>query len=106
MHLSPKDTAEIHGSTAKVAGPNARVMLFGSRTRANLRGGDIDRVPRAGSRQTVCFIAHRRRAARREGIALTKGHLAMPLLVASAQSIAAEVLADSGGEDAADRGKS
>ncbi|MCU0919836.1 MAG: nucleotidyltransferase domain-containing protein [Burkholderiaceae bacterium] len=42
MRLSPFDRAAILESVAEVAGPHARVKLFGSRTRDDLRGGDID----------------------------------------------------------------
>lgn len=42
MRLSEHQRNVIRGATAEVAGPSARVWLFGSRTRQDLRGGDID----------------------------------------------------------------
>lgn len=42
MRLSSYDQAAIVRATAEVAGTDARVSLFGSRTRDDLRGGDID----------------------------------------------------------------
>jgi predicted nucleotidyltransferase len=42
MRLSRHDRNAILQATAEVAGPAARVMLFGSRVHDHLRGGDID----------------------------------------------------------------
>lgn len=42
MRLSSHDQLAIRRATVEVAGPDARVFLFGSRTQDNLRGGDID----------------------------------------------------------------
>lgn len=42
MRLSEHQRQVIRSATAEVAGPSARVLLFGSRTRPELRGGDID----------------------------------------------------------------
>lgn len=42
MRITPQEAAAIRRITAEVAGPLARVSLFGSRTRDDLRGGDID----------------------------------------------------------------
>ena len=42
MRLTLHEAAAIRRVTAEVAGVHARVMLFGSRTRDDLRGGDID----------------------------------------------------------------
>ena len=42
MRITPQEVAAIRRVTAEVADPDARVMLFGSRTRDDLRGGDID----------------------------------------------------------------
>jgi predicted nucleotidyltransferase len=42
MRLSERERNVIRQATAEVAGPTARVLLFGSRTRDSLRGGDID----------------------------------------------------------------
>ena len=42
MRLSEHDRLAIRQVTCEVAGPQARVYLFGSRTRDDLRGGDID----------------------------------------------------------------
>lgn len=42
MRLSPADRQAIVRATAKVAGADTRVLLFGSRTDDSLRGGDID----------------------------------------------------------------
>ena len=42
MRLSVRQRDVIRQATAEVAGSGARVMLFGSRTRPGLRGGDID----------------------------------------------------------------
>ena len=42
MRLSNFDREVIRRTTAEVAGADARAMLFGSRTQADRRGGDID----------------------------------------------------------------
>ena len=42
MRLSDHQRDVIRQATAEVAGSAARVMLFGSRTQPELRGGDID----------------------------------------------------------------
>lgn len=42
MRLTEFEVDAIRRVTAQVAGPLARVSLFGSRTRDDLRGGDID----------------------------------------------------------------
>ena len=42
MRLSEHQRDVIRRATAELAGPSARVLLFGSRTRPELRGGDID----------------------------------------------------------------
>ena len=42
MRLSEHQRDVIRRATAEVAWPSARVLLFGSRTRPELRGGDID----------------------------------------------------------------
>ncbi len=42
MRLSPREREVIRQATVEVAGPSARVLLFGSHTRPELRGGDID----------------------------------------------------------------
>ena len=42
MRLLPHQIAAIRAITAEVGGNEARVLLFGSRTRDDLRGGDID----------------------------------------------------------------
>ncbi|NWG74384.1 MAG: nucleotidyltransferase domain-containing protein [Rubrivivax sp.] len=42
MRLSERDRETVVRVTAEAAGPGARVLLFGSRTRDDLRGGDID----------------------------------------------------------------
>jgi predicted nucleotidyltransferase len=42
MRLTPHEVRAIRRVTTEVAGPLARVSLFGSRTRDDLRGGDID----------------------------------------------------------------
>lgn len=42
MRLSERQRDVIRQATFEVAGPTARVLLFGSRTRSELRGGDID----------------------------------------------------------------
>ena len=42
MRLSPHDREAILRATAEVAGPQARALLFGSRTDDSARGGDID----------------------------------------------------------------
>jgi len=42
MRLSEHDRQAICKITTELAGPQARVLLFGSRTRDDLRGGDID----------------------------------------------------------------
>ena len=42
MRLSDHDRQAIRQITTELAGPEARVLLFGSRTRDDLRGGDID----------------------------------------------------------------
>jgi predicted nucleotidyltransferase len=42
MRLSPHDRNAILEAAAEIVSPSARVFLFGSRTRDELRGGDID----------------------------------------------------------------
>ena len=42
MRLSDHDRQAIRRVTTEVAGAHARLLLFGSRTRDDLRGGDID----------------------------------------------------------------
>ncbi len=42
MRITPQEISAIRRVTAEVAGAVARVSLFGSRTRDDLRGGDID----------------------------------------------------------------
>ncbi len=42
MRITPQEAAAIRQVTLEVAGEHARVSLFGSRTRDDLRGGDID----------------------------------------------------------------
>ena len=42
MRITPHDAEAIRRVTAEAAGVYARVKLFGSRTRDDLRGGDID----------------------------------------------------------------
>ena len=42
MGLSDHDQQAVRQITTELAGPEARVLLFGSRTRNDLRGGDID----------------------------------------------------------------
>ena len=42
MRLSQNQIAIIRASTVKIAGPTARVWLFGSRLDDHARGGDVD----------------------------------------------------------------
>ena len=42
MRTTPHEAAAIRRITTEVAGAQARISLFGSRTRDDLRGGDID----------------------------------------------------------------
>ena len=42
MRITPQEALAIRRITTEVAGAGARVSLFGSRTRDDLRGGDID----------------------------------------------------------------
>lgn len=42
MRITPQEAAAIRRVAAEVAGKDARVMLFGSRTHDDMRGGDID----------------------------------------------------------------
>ncbi len=42
MRITPQEAAAIRRITTELAGPGARVSLFGSRTHDDLRGGDID----------------------------------------------------------------
>lgn len=42
MRITPQEAAAIRRVTTEVAGVHARVSLFGSRTRDDMRGGDID----------------------------------------------------------------
>jgi predicted nucleotidyltransferase len=42
LRLSPDQRDVIHSATAEVAGPAASVLRFGSRTRPQVRGSDID----------------------------------------------------------------
>ena len=42
MRLTEHERSVIRRVAAEVIGPSARVLLFGSRTRSDVRGGDID----------------------------------------------------------------
>ena len=42
MRLSPAHIDAIFQVTQQVVGPSARIVLFGSRTNDDLRGGDVD----------------------------------------------------------------
>jgi len=42
MRITPQEATAIRRVTTEVAGARAKVSLFGSRTRDDLRGGDID----------------------------------------------------------------
>jgi predicted nucleotidyltransferase len=42
LRLTPEQSRAIVAATAELAGADARVRLFGSRLRDDLRGGDID----------------------------------------------------------------
>lgn len=42
MRISPAESAAIRRVTTEIAGPQARVKLFGSRANDELRGGDLD----------------------------------------------------------------
>lgn len=42
MRLSPQQISTIRSLTSQIAGASARVWLFGSRVRDDLRGGDVD----------------------------------------------------------------
>jgi predicted nucleotidyltransferase len=42
MRLLPHEVEAIRAAVREVFGPTARTRLFGSRTRDDLRGGDID----------------------------------------------------------------
>jgi predicted nucleotidyltransferase len=42
MRLSPEQISTIRSLTSQIAGASARVWLFGSRVRDDLRGGDVD----------------------------------------------------------------
>jgi predicted nucleotidyltransferase len=42
MRLSEHQRDVIRDAAAELVGPSARVLLFGSRTRPDVRGGDID----------------------------------------------------------------
>jgi predicted nucleotidyltransferase len=42
MRLLPHEVEAIRAAGREVFGPNARIHLFGSRARDDLRGGDID----------------------------------------------------------------
>lgn len=42
MRLTERQIAEIRAAVRELAGEDARVRLFGSRTNDNARGGDID----------------------------------------------------------------
>jgi predicted nucleotidyltransferase len=71
MRLSPFDRTAILESVAEVAGPEARVLLFGSRTRDDLRGGDIDllvELPQPGSARREIGIRVGTRIERRIGL--------------------------------------
>ncbi|MBI3155695.1 MAG: nucleotidyltransferase domain-containing protein [Burkholderiales bacterium] len=71
MRLSQHDRAAILGAAAEVAGPSARVPLFGSRTRDELRGGDIDllvQLPQPGTATADLGIRLGTRIQRRIGL--------------------------------------
>jgi predicted nucleotidyltransferase len=60
MRLSEHDRQAIRRATEEVAGAAARVFLFGSRTRDDLRGGDIDlliELPESGADKLAVSLA-------------------------------------------------
>ena len=70
MRRSQHGRAVILGAAAEVAGPSARVLPFGSRTRDELRGGDIDllvELPRPGTATADLVIRLGTRIQRRIG---------------------------------------
>jgi predicted nucleotidyltransferase len=64
MRLLPHQIEAIRAITAEVGGDQARVLLFGSRTRDDLRGGDIDlliELPQPGAdRLDIALRVHAR----------------------------------------------
>jgi len=42
MRLLPREVEAIRAAVREVFGPTARILLFGSRVRDDLKGGDID----------------------------------------------------------------
>ena len=61
MRLSEYQRNVIRGATAELVGPSARVLLFGSRTRSDLRGGDIDLLVETQLLDPACIArAHTR----------------------------------------------
>ena len=42
MRLLPREVEAIRAAVREVVGPTARILLFGSRVRDDLKGGDID----------------------------------------------------------------
>jgi predicted nucleotidyltransferase len=88
MRLSAHDRAAILSATAEVADPDARVLLFGSRTRDDLRGGDIDllvELPRATPDRPQMAIRLGTRIERRIDILVADPHTPESPMLAAAR---------------------
>ena len=55
MRLSPYQRDVIHRVTSEIATPLAKVYVFGSRARSDLRGGDIDLLIELPQPRDDCF---------------------------------------------------
>jgi len=90
MRLSDHDRQGVRQITTELGGPQARVLLFGSRTRDDLRGGDTDLLVEMPAITPVRWALGNRLGARlQRAIGLRK----IDILVADPATPASPVLA-------------